>query len=324
MLTVPRDRLPKSLSERHAVLRDYFCDKDAIVQEKGSDWSLTLHWPDGDARHVDPRLLEGLAWWGDGISRPAMGLAHRRAGRILTALYDTWTLLGWSEWLSRHPDTRGLTILHVDDHFDLAAPRLFFEGTSLRDAITGAAVDFTRPESVTAAIESGALGMGSFLTSFLHALEPATIRHLRQPPRTTATSEFAIERTTVTDTLLRPGAARPAVVLNPRKGGNYLLTSDVDVWLTSLGSGPILLHVDMDYFNNRYDGDSDWAERQNSLDPPLDVQLRKIDELAGAISRAGIGSRIADVAIAYSPGFYPAEFWSTADKRLRTALEGLL
>ncbi len=31
-------------------------------------------------------------------------------------------------------------------------------------------------------------------------------------------------------------------------------------WSNDLGPGPILVHIDMDYFNNRYDGDSDWAK----------------------------------------------------------------
>jgi hypothetical protein len=324
MLTVPFDRLPASLSERHAVLRDYFCDKDAIAEADGRQWILTLQWPDGEARHVDPRLAEGLSWWGDAVSRPTMGLARRRSGRILTALYDTWTLLGWSEWLARHGQASNLTILHVDDHFDLAAPRLFLEHGSVCDAITGATVDFAKPETVIAAIESGSLGMGSFLSSFLYVVDNVQVRHLRQPPRTTETAEFVIERTTVLDTLLKPGASRPAIALSPQRGGNYVLTADTNVWLNSTSSGPVLLHIDMDYFNNRYDGDSDWASRTDVLDPTFNIQQQRIDELTHALSEANIGPRIVDVAIAYSPGFYPAEFWPAADKRLRNALEKLL
>src|SRR3546814_8248101 len=64
MLRVPRDRLPVAPLERHAALRSYFCDKDAEAHDDGSGWSLELSWPDGHERHVDPRLDEGLAWWG--------------------------------------------------------------------------------------------------------------------------------------------------------------------------------------------------------------------------------------------------------------------
>jgi hypothetical protein len=324
MLTVPRDRLPSGLDARHGALRDYFCDKDASVVERDGFLDLTLFWPDGEARHVDPRLDQGLEWWGGGLSRPEMSLAYRQAGRITTALYDTWTLLGWSEWLIAHRCVRNLTVLHVDDHYDLAAPRVIVEEGEFLDAITGSKIDFAEPESVRAGILSGALGMGSFLTCFLHAIDPLSVRHLRQPPRTTATSRYEIRRETVADTLLRPGAPRPTVELSPTLTGRYVETSNVNGWLNSIGDGPILLHIDMDYFNNRYDGDSDWAERTKVLNPSLDDQLRKIDELTGALARSGIGPRIANVAIAYSPGFYPAEYWAVADHRLRTALEALL
>jgi hypothetical protein len=243
MLTVPLDRLPHASHDRHAALRDYFCDKDAIADRDGKNWSLTLRWPDGEARHVDPRLDEGLAWWGGATSRAMMGLARRRSDRILTTLYDTWNLQGWSEWLVRHGSTRDITVLHVDDHSDLAPPRLFLNDAGWLDAITGARVDFACPASVRAAIESGAIGMGSFLTPFLHAVRPVQVRHLRQPPRTHGTFEYTIHRTTVADTLLRPGAPRPAITLVPQVGGDYLLTSDVDHWLADIGDGPVLLSI---------------------------------------------------------------------------------
>src|SRR3546814_17637831 len=91
MLRVPLDRLPVAPLERHAALRSYFCDKDAEALDDGSGWSLELSWPDGHERHVDPRLDEGLAWWGEGVTRSSMAMTSRRDGRILSALYDTWT-----------------------------------------------------------------------------------------------------------------------------------------------------------------------------------------------------------------------------------------
>ena len=192
MLRVPSERLPKSAVDRHAALRDYFCDKDAEAQPDGVDWRLDLTWPGGDDRHVDPRLDAGLAWWGEGVQRATMALARRRRGRILSALYDTWTLHSWSEWLANRPSgaREDLLILHVDDHRDLGTPRLFLAGDGWRDPITGSACVLDDPESVAAAIESGALGMGSFLTPFLHRFPNAEVRHLCQPPKAPASPAF--------------------------------------------------------------------------------------------------------------------------------------
>src|SRR3546814_7761882 len=95
VITLPFDRLPGTAAVRHATLRDYFCDKDACVKRTTGGWELTLGWPNDAARHVDPKLSAGLAWWGEGLERSDMALSMRRSGRILSTLYDTWTLLSW-------------------------------------------------------------------------------------------------------------------------------------------------------------------------------------------------------------------------------------
>src|SRR6202012_331605 len=98
-LRVPGERLPAHAAVRHNILRTYFCDKDAAAELTDGEWILRLSWPSGEERHVDPRLDIGLAWWGDGITRETMAIAQKRQGRVLSALYDTWTLHSWSERL---------------------------------------------------------------------------------------------------------------------------------------------------------------------------------------------------------------------------------
>lgn len=329
MISIPHDRLPSTAGERHAALRTYFCDKDARAEPTADGWNLTLDWPDGHDRHVDPLLQQGLDWWGDAVEPGTMGMSRRRAGRILSALYDTWTLHSWSEWLASKPRSavEEVVILHVDDHKDLAPPRIFTTAQGMRDALTGSPVELFEPDSVRNAICSGAVGMGSFLTPFLHAIPSAQVRQLCQPPKATRTLDHRIELTAEKDTLLEPEALRPAVRLVPHSGamgrGCYRITPHVGAWLDDLGSGPILLHIDMDYFNNRYDGDSDWPTRANAHDHALEVVLSKIDELTAALQLSGIGSRIDDVVVAYSPGFFPAELWAAAEARLRPGLEQL-
>ncbi|MBU1346799.1 MAG: hypothetical protein KKA16_07590 [Alphaproteobacteria bacterium] len=328
MLRVPRGRLPLTSADRHAALRDYFCDKDADAELDGADWKLTLSWPDGDDRHVDPRLGEGLRWWGQGVERRDMALAHRRQGRITSALYDTWTLHSWSEWLAGREMTEDVLILHVDDHRDLGSPRLFVDPTGgWRDPISNEPCVLTNPSSVRAAIESGALGMGSFLTPFLHRFPRAEVRHLCQPPKAVRTMDYEIRPTFAPDDLLELGRLRPAIDLveaEPSPGaGRYRVTPSVEAWLADVRPGPVILHIDMDYFNNRFDGDSDWSVRPNAFDPTLPRILEKIDEMTDALARTGVGVRIEDVVIAYSPGFFPAEFWAPAEARLRPSLERL-
>lgn len=327
MLQVAKALLPDSLSERHGILRTYFCDKDAVATPSEDGWNLDLHWPDGLDRHVDPRLDIGLAWWGENVTRSTMVYANRRQHKTLLSLYDTWTLYSWSEWLSRlgglPPEE--ITILHVDDHRDLGTPRLLTQKNGFLDLITGRPFELANPESVMAALDSGAVGMGSFMTPFLHAAPTACIRHLCQPPKAVATRDSRIQIVTELDDLLQPGSRRPAISLSdsvdsPLGHGTYRVTTNPSEWLADVGGGPVILHIDMDYFNNRYDGNSGWQEQTNSLDPDANAIHGKIDELSTALRDTKVLDRIADITVSFSPGFFPAEYWASSCERL---LKGL-
>lgn len=329
-LVVSPSALPDDPALRHAMLRDYFCDKDATAVRTSSGWQLNLYWPGGNDRHVDERLQEGLSWWGNGISSHTMIVGKRRNGRILETLFDTWTLHSWSQWARSRKEIDSPIILHVDDHRDLACPRLFIQGDSLYDALTGKECDIHHPESVYASIMSGAVGMGSFMTPFLHRFPDSEIRHLCQYPKVSATSDFCFSITTEPDTLLNPRMARPSIELTPVANevacpgpGRLRVTPDLGDWLQgleSVDSRSVLLHVDMDYFNNRYDGDSDWELRNPKLDPDCSLVLEHINEFCDAIRQVGIGSKIEDVVVAYSPGFFPAELWKSASEMLCNGL----
>jgi hypothetical protein len=312
---------------RHAALRDYFCDKDACAELVADEWHLDLSWPDSMERHVDPRLAEGLAWWDPHLTPSGMSLARRRDRHVLTALYDTWTIHSWSEWLSKNRSeaTNGLIVLHVDDHRDLGSPRLFRMNGTYIDAITGRPTSLYDPDSIERAIMSGAIGMGSFFTLLLHELNNVTILHLCQPPKLKASQSFGLANILERDTLLAPEAQRPALRLrgdvDPANASTYFVTDNHEALIDALpDEKPILVHIDMDYFNNRFDGDSEWRLHADRHDQTLVHIVEEIQRLGRTLNDPRIKNRIVDVSIAYSPGFFPAEFWSDADTQLRPFL----
>ncbi|MHC8378401.1 hypothetical protein ACYZT3_21075 [Pseudomonas sp. MDT1-16] len=325
-ITIPLSRLSLDPQQRHAQLRDYFCDKDAVASQVDDLWALALDWSDDPYRYVDPRLTEGLSWWGGDLRYQDMAAARKRKGRVLLSLNDTWTLESWSEWLAKNPAHPDITVLHVDDHKDLGAPRLFERADGWVDPIKGQAVNLHQPDTVRNAIMSGALGMGSFLTPFLHYAPATDVRHLCQGPKCVGTVDSVIKLELLADTLLSPTEFRPGVSLVPDENGagrgRYRFTDDLDAWLEGLEGGgtAILLHIDMDYFCNRYDGDSDSVEHPCPLNCPLPEVLSRIDELTQALHRHGLVIRLEDIVIAFSPGFFPAEFWAQSCDRLLLGL----
>jgi hypothetical protein len=87
-------------------------------------------------------------------------------------------------------------------------------------------------------------------------------------------------------------------------------------WASDDSDRPILLHIDMDYFNNRYDGDSDWQLHAPRHDPSEDRVVEMVDELFDAVAMTGANDRVEDVAVGISPGFFPGELWAPAIGRV--------
>lgn len=322
-LHVPRERLPVDDRLRDASLCDYFCERVAVSTPTADGWAIDVTTAPSIEFYVDPRLAEGLAWWDRSLPINDIPLARHADLGWLLSLNDAWTAHAWSEAFSslgEVPDQ--LVVLHVDDHSDLMTPRVRVQDGDMTDLISGAALDFTRPETVEAAIVSGALAQGSFMAPLLHISRKVEVRHLCQR-YIERQGRWELAPVLERDTLLALDADRPAVDIRTgdRAPSIYHLTDDLDRWVAELPDGPILLHVDFDYFNNRFDGDSDWRARTRRHDPPVDAVLERIHDTIEAVSR--LDRPIAAVSAALSPGFFPAEMWAPAVDAFATAASTL-
>lgn len=320
------DRLPDNADKRRGVLDAYFGRRLAEARQlPDGRWQIEIRPFDEAEMHVDPELAAGLHWWGCDLG--AVPAAVRRAGTSQLSLEDSWTAFAWSSWLATSGADH-VTVLHVDDHDDLMAPLLEpDEERGWRDLITGQAVDLCAPATVRAAVESGAIGVAGFFTPFLHHIGAGEVRHL-------CASGYATERplplamtaTRQHDDLLRPGAARPAVRLDPGEATapwTYRVTADPAAWIADVPPSPVLLHVDFDYFCNRFNGDSDWAGYPRRNDVTVDEVRSRVDALARALGDSGVADRIVDVSGSLSPGFFPAEMWDETVSRLAAGLQGV-
>ena len=340
-IVVARDLLPDEEQARAAVLKRYFCELVASAEEAPGGWSISLGQPDRHDFYIDPGIMDGLGWWSENygpVEVPGIPFAvHRRPGMQLS-LNDSWTIYSWSRWLQKEiavgDKPEAMTILHLDDHDDLMTPRVLVGADAWLDPISGLEVDLWRPDSVESAVRSGAIGIGSFMAPILHLFPSIHVRHLcsteyaknRQGPH-------VIHPVSVLDELLAPGSLRPGVKVRrvgdeaeaARTGGHpYLVTDDLGEWVKDLPRGPVLVHVDMDYFNNRFNGDSDWVDDGPKYDPPLADVLGRIDQVFNALDRGGVAERVVDFAVALSPGFFPADLWAPSISRIEMHVDRLV
>lgn len=328
MISIPSERLPNDPAALDIALREYFAfDLHPEWRINGDVVEVELVAPPTVDFYIDPLIAEGLAWWSGEIGVTDIPAVRRELGAGLLFLNDAWTLLSWSRWLARRSDQGvddEVTILHVDDHEDLMSPRLILDGDELINAITGERVDVAEPASVDAAIRTGSIGMGSFFVPFLRRVPTSHVRHLRG--RGPSVDQTPLTVTYQPDTLLRPGQLRPKVsreLADASARGTYMRTTDPRSWANDGSDNPILLHIDMDYFNNRFDGDSDWGTDSKGHDPELDVVLGAIDEMFDALAESGALARVEDIAIGISPAFFPAELWSLAVGRVIERAEAI-
>ena len=337
-LSVNLDRLPADASRRQAALEDYFGDLLATASLAEDRWTIDLTWPDFEAYFVDPQVPSQLGWWRPGLHVGEMRRAVMWSGNGQLSLDDAWTLFAWSKWLKGRDGViphGGVTVIHIDDHRDMMTPRIAWDGTAWNDLLTGQEFTIFDPEKVRAAIMSGAIGIGSFFAPFLHQLQNVVVRHLSQSAALSEDGrEWLLVRGTTEDTIIRPGHLRPSLTLSPvgtdvssqadvNVGGLYRFTRNYERCLGDLPPYPVLLHIDMDHFNNRYDRDSDWRQRPNKLDPNEPAVLAKIDEFFEALHEFRVASLVENVSVALSPGFFPAEYWPASVERVERHLETL-
>jgi len=334
IVRVPIESLPDDDLQRCSTLDEYFRDLLPTASLANNHWEILLERPSDAIIYIDPNLSTGLEWWG-GLQVSRVFSAFKRCRGFFLSLHDCWSLLSWSEWMQRTIQRNGqapgnVTILHVDDHTDLMSPLLVSSGKHLEDMITSDIVRLSEPESVSHAVQSGAIGVGSFIAPFLHEFERATFLHLVKPtrrhPKDVASSLYA---THTLDTLLRPQGCRPALGIEEsipserggRKLGQYIKATRLASLLEHHDGGPILLHIDMDFCNNRFDGDSDWQRKDGRHDPPTEDVLASIAELFESLASSPASSDVEDITIALSPGFFPAELWKPSIESVERNLD---
>ena len=197
----------------------YLADRTVPCSLVEDGWLFALGRQSNLERYIDPNILKGLSWWSTSLTNSDVPFAVRQDRGFPLALCDCWTLLAWSRWLRSRAARKNilpneLVLVHVDDHDDLMSPRIVRQEMSWVDEITRQEFSLINPTSVSSAIESGAVGIGSFIVPLLCQVPLVHIRHLCATGYSTSRQGFyRLEQEDVRDALLAPGAIRQSVKL---------------------------------------------------------------------------------------------------------------
>lgn len=321
-LRLPKNRLPFEESKRRDVIESYFSDHLPSVVEEEDSWLICLERPQeqyGCYLH-DEKLFEGLEWWGENTKVHDIPFQKKIFEKGLLAIEDQWMPYSWSRFFQKNGGIPNeVVLLHLDDHQDMMTPRVGsrLDG-NLYDLMSGDSLSLDDPSSVERATLSGAIGKGSILIPLIWSVDKIHVRHLCFRPH--PCSHYKIQRATIPDELLSQSNNRISIRLEPtsteslRSTSNYVVTPDIDEWLEGIPEDvPVLLHFDMDYFNDRFDGNSNWEKELKRIhDVNTENQLKQIEAVFSALERRKLHNKIVNTCIGISPSFYPAEFWSIA------------
>jgi hypothetical protein len=298
----------------------------ALLSETEDCWIFGLSWNANPRTFVDPGVAiaaESLY----GLSLSGIGSYHEllRWGEcdVVTSMVHSWALLAPSQAVQR--GKRPLSwVVHVDDHTDLMAPLVepLSQGGSLWDTIFGKEIDLASPSSISAAIRRGILSKGNFLTAYLLAYPSCRAVHIG---RDLAEQNFELRHRSDSVEIGEARFAQHGFSLNPvseQEAGNFRQARSLPLDLP-IGPGGVWLDIDLDYFCNRYNGDSD-RRFASALLGERDEVVRRIQDFLCELRSVAWLKRVEAVSVAVSPAFFPSEYWAEAVAMVRDGVRSVL
>jgi hypothetical protein len=236
-------------------------------------------------------------------------------------LSENWIPYAWSVIAPRTLERKNkIAIIHVDDHSDLMAPFVRCEAGCYYNMLNGAEIDFLKKKSMRDVVSSGAITIGSMLTPIVYTLQSTNIYHVK---KSVSEKIQGIRKTFFNDSFIKEGHDRINISFeeNTINDDRYILTSEWSSVIRHIGTEyECILHIDMDYFNNRYNGSTSWSTDGLTINPSFEEQKKCMDVLCSSVKQINGRIPIKYILVGVSPSFYPAEYWENG---LNYLLKGL-
>jgi hypothetical protein len=286
----------------------------SLSSEMEAYWTFQLNWTSDPHTFVDSGVsstAESLY----GLSRSEIGgfreLHHWGNCDVVISMVHSWALLAPARAISRRGNYPLPWIVHVDDHTDLMALMLepLSRSGSLQDHIFEEALDLGNPDSVVAAVTRGVISKGNFLTAYLLAYPGCRAIHVG---RQLTEQEFRLSQRTEAVEVGGRRFEQNGFLLEPssiQEPWTFRQTRSLPLDLPVKEQEGVWLDIDLDYFCNRYNGDSD-RRLEVALPGERDDVIQRVDQFLERLNGAAWLEKVEAVSVAVSPGFFPAEYWA--------------
>lgn len=282
--------------------------------------AIRLVGPDMSYHNADPYLQETLKTFGESMVLGDILSYKLREDLFDLCFEDSWTGYFISDHLDRLHPQEDLVLIHVDDHTDMMPTLLTRCGTTLIDPTTNRIFDPARNEDWEAAIYSGCISIGNFMTPLFYSGHKVHVRHLNNG----ANDNYLIRNVTRDDCRYEfiPDKKFAALCksdsLWENSAGTYLAGSSPKKILHAIPRGRVIVHIDLDYFINDFNGNSG-GQHQIPCHNSIHAARRKINRFFEALHMPA--PSVDRWIVATSPGFCSAYHWDWLLAAIRKGIE---
>jgi hypothetical protein len=327
-IAFPRAAAPDANAAMDQLFAAFPDHQPILLSESDDQWVFELRWTSDPATFVDPGVTDAATSL-YGLALAEIGgycEVHRWGGRdVVISMVHAWALLAPAMAIKRRRGKPLSWVVHVDDHTDLMAPMVepLAPPGLLRDHIFGVDINVGEPDSVVAAVRRGLVSKGNFLTAYLLAYPGCRAVHVgaklgeKEFPLSPEKEVFELGGKEFTRTgFLLTHLVEPAT-------GAFRQTRSLPSELPMQDNDGVWLDIDLDYFCNRYDGDSD---RRSKVAVPNEQNevMRRVESFLAELSVVNWLPRIEAVSIAVSPGFFPSDHWAGVIPAVRDGIRRIL
>ena len=283
---------------------DYFNEFNISISEDRDCYSLFLQRKDYS---YCEDLSKGLADLN--ISKNELDTFFVVSNKVGFFLSENWLPYVWSI-ISNNYSGR-TAIFHVDDHKDMMSPYIAKTPNGFIDMISRERISLRNSDSIKYSIDNGSITIGSVLTAIICLMgQDLDIFHLKRNVGNysgTYSKRIAIE-----DVF---GVQDHRIYLDISSErydyfAKYICSSSESYLAKQIVDyDNVIIHFDMDYFNNRYNGTTAWEKEWPNEGYNLSEQCLRMKEICECLYNHLDKVCNKYILIGVSPSFYPCEFW---------------